>query len=121
MIRRCREAGLSEPVFSLEDGFPIRLGRPAGSTPGGGATQQTTQETTAETTQEGPATQGLAGKPRERILALMRQQPTITARELAHALGLSINGVSDHLKKLRAEGRIQHRGPTKSGWWEVMT
>ena len=125
MIRRCREAGLSEPVFSLEDGFRIRLGRPAGSTLGGEATQQTTQETTQETTaeptQEGPATQGLAGKPRERILALMRQQPTITARELAHALSLSVDGVSYHLKKLRAEGRIQHRGPTKSGWWEVMS
>ena len=26
MIRRCRESGLSEPVFALEDGFRISLG-----------------------------------------------------------------------------------------------
>lgn len=125
MIRRCREAGLSEPVFGLEDGFRISLGRPVGSAPGGEATQQTTQETTqettGETTQEGSEAPALPGKPRERILALMRQQPTITARELADALSLSVDGVSYHLKKLRAEGRIQHRGPTKSGWWDVIS
>ena len=28
MIRRCREAGLPEPVFSLEDGFRLSLGLP---------------------------------------------------------------------------------------------
>jgi ATP-dependent DNA helicase RecG len=51
----------------------------------------------------------------------MRRQPTITTRELAEALGLSVDGVSYHLKKLRADGQIQHRGPTKSGWWEVLS
>ena len=124
MIRRCREAGLSEPVFTLEDGFRISLGRPPTSALTQEPTQEateTTQETTEETTQEKPAAPLLAGKTRERILALMRQQPTITTRDLAEALQLSVDGISYHLKKLRAEGRIQHRGPTKSGWWEVIS
>ena len=34
MIRRCREAGLSKPVFALEDGLRIGLGRPAAWAPG---------------------------------------------------------------------------------------
>ncbi|MFM7648964.1 MAG: ATP-binding protein, partial [Cyanobium sp.] len=128
MIRRCREAGLSEPVFALEDGFRISLGRPPTSAltqettqEASETTQETTQETTVEATQEKTAAPLLAGKTRERILALMRQQPAITTRELAEALQLSVDGISYHLKKLRAEGRIQHRGPTKSGRWEVMS
>jgi ATP-dependent DNA helicase RecG len=117
MIRRCREAALREPVFTLEDGFRISLGRP----PTSALTQETTQETTEEATQERTAAPLLAGKTRERILALMRQQPTITTRELAETLQLSVDGISYHLKKLRAEGLIQHRGPTKTGWWEVIS
>jgi ATP-dependent DNA helicase RecG len=109
MIRRWREAGLREPVFAMEDGSRISLGRPAALNPG------------RETTQERSEAPWHAGKTRERILALMRQQPTITTRELADALQLSVDGISYHLKKLRGEGRIRHRGPTKSGWWEVMS
>ena len=111
-IRRCRETSLPEPVFSLDDGFRIALGRP---TP-----VDATQETTGETTQDTEQIPREPRRPRERILALMQQQPTITARELAQALQLSNDGVSYHLKKLRAEGRIRHEGPTKAGRWLVI-
>lgn len=70
----------------------------------------------ATTTEKAPR---VPRRPRERILALMQEQPTITARELAQALPLSNDGVSYHLKKLRAEGRIRHEGPTKAGRWVV--
>jgi ATP-dependent DNA helicase RecG len=115
-------------VFSQEDGFRISLGRPPTSAltqettqEATETTQETTEETTVEATRERSAAPLLAGKTRERILALMRQQPTITTRDLAEALQLSVDGISYHLKKLRGEGRIQHRGPTKSGWWEVIS
>ena len=103
-------------VFPLEDGFRIFPGRPTASAP----TQQTTPETGIEATQEVPAASEPYGRTRERILALMRQWPTITAGELADSLEIGVDGLSSHLKKLRAEGRIQHRGPTKSGGWEVL-
>jgi ATP-dependent DNA helicase RecG len=48
-------------------------------------------------------------------LALMQQQTRITTRELENALAPSFDEVSYHLKKLRAEGRIRHEGPTKAG------
>lgn len=70
-------------------------------------TQETTQEISSETVQ---------GK----ILALLRQQPTTTGRELATQLGLSIDGIKYHLNKLRAAGVIRHVGPTKNGRWEVL-
>jgi predicted transcriptional regulator len=50
----------------------------------------------------------------------MHQQPAITTRELAEALALSFDGISYHIKKLRAEGRIRHEGPTKAGRWVVL-
>jgi len=120
MIRRCREAGLSEPVFSLDDGFRIALGRPLPVHATQETTKETTQETTVETTQDTQHAGREPRRPRERILALMQQQPTITARELAEALALSFDGISYHLKKLRAEGRVRHEGPTKAGRWVVI-
>jgi predicted HTH transcriptional regulator len=120
MIRRCREAGLPEPVFSLDDGFRIVLGRPMPLDVTQETTEETTQQTTEETTQDTEQPPRAPRRPRERILALMQQQPTITARELAEALALSFDGVSYHLKKLRAEGRIRREGPTKAGRWVVL-
>jgi predicted HTH transcriptional regulator len=120
MIRRCREAGLPEPVFSLDDGFRIALGRSMPVYATQETTEETTQETTVETTQDTQHAGREPRRPRERILALMQQQPTITARELAEALALSFDGISYHLKKLRAEGRVRHEGPTKAGRWVVI-
>ena len=74
-----------------------------------GTTQETTQEhsgTTQETTQE-------------KLLALLRERPTITARQLATELGISFDGVRYHLGQLRKAGRIRHEGPTKGGRWVV--
>ena len=119
MIRRCRDAGLPEPVFSLDDGFRIALGRPTPADATQENTKETTQETTEETTQDTEKAPRVPRRPRKRILALMQEQPTITARELAQALQLINDGVSYHLKKLRAEGRIRHEGPTKAGRWVV--
>jgi ATP-dependent DNA helicase RecG len=118
-IRRCREAGLPEPVFSLDDGFRIALGRPTSVDATQETTKETTQETTETTTQDTEQIPREPRRPRERILALMQQQPTITARELAQALQLSNDGVSYHIKKLRTDGSIRHEGPTKAGRWVV--
>jgi ATP-dependent DNA helicase RecG len=107
-------------VFSLDDGFRIALGRSLPVYATQETTEETTQETTVETTQDTQHAGREPRRPRERILALMQQQPTITARELAEALALSFDGISYHLKKLRAEGRVRHEGPTKAGRWVVL-
>jgi ATP-dependent DNA helicase RecG len=74
-----------------------------------GATQETTQETngaTQETTQE-------------IILRIMEEKPEVTQRELAQIVGITINGVKYHIKKLTKAGIIEHKGPTKSGKWVI--
>lgn len=43
----------------------------------------------------------------------------MTRKMLAQKIGITENGVKYHLDKLRAAGKIRHKGPTKAGWWEV--
>ena len=64
----------------------------------GGTTQETTQE---------------------KIIALLRTNPTTTRVVLAKSLGLTEDGVKYHLDKLRPAGKISHHGPTKAGHWEI--
>ena len=96
------------------------------------ATRTTTQEgrdTTqqpAETTQEGGrATRESGGEAdsmptRDRIVALLRSDPTLTRAALATHVGITPEGVKYHLDKLRKAGCIRHVGPTKKGRWELL-
>ena len=113
MIRRCREAGLPEPVFSLEDGFRISLGRPLPQPSSSVTTEETKEECRRQ--EISGAAPGKASISREQILAMLRSQPEVTIAELARQLNLSDSGVEYNLRKLRQEGRIRREGSTKSG------
>ena len=66
----------------------------------------TTQEATQETTQE-------------KIIAVIKESPNITQEQLAVKLGLTRDGVSYNIKKLREQGKIKRIGSTKSGTWII--
>jgi len=51
----------------------------------------------------------------EIILKIMEEKPEITQRELAQIIGITINGIKYHIKKMTNAGIIKHEGPTKSG------
>ena len=74
------------------------------------ATKETTKEITKETTKE------TAG----RILGTLRGNPYITAQEMANIIGLSPDGVRWNMNKLKKQGKIEHKGPTKGGYWKVI-
>jgi len=69
-------------------------------------TTQETNNTTQETTQEA-------------ILRIIREKPEVTQFELAQIIGITINGIKYHIKKLTKEGLIEHEGPTKAGRWVI--
>jgi predicted HTH transcriptional regulator len=117
MIRRCREAGLSEPVFALEDGFRISLGRPLLQPSSSVTTEETEEETKEESRRQeiSGAAPGKASISREQILAVLRSHPEVTIAELARQLNLSDSGVEYNLRKLRQEGWIRREASTKSG------
>jgi predicted HTH transcriptional regulator len=123
MIRRCREAGLPEPVFSLEDGFRISQGRPLPQPSSSVTTEETEDETKEESRRQeiSGAAPGKASISREQILAMLRSHPEFTIAELARQLNLSDSGVEYNLRKLRQVGRIRREGSTKSGRWVVVS
>ena len=109
MIRRCREAGLPEPEFSVSDGFQTIIRRERTTEP-----REEPSEKTSEEPSEKPSE-----KTSKKILAMIRKQPEITIREMADALGISTRAVEMQLAKLKESGRLQRIGPAKGGHWNV--
>ena len=57
---------------------------------------------------------------KNRIIALISENPVITRVEIAENLGLHESSVQRRLDALVKEGRLRHIGPTNGGSWEVM-
>lgn len=58
-------------------------------------------------------------KTADRILALLRRQPTLTLAEVAAHLDRSTRAIERAARKLRDAGRLRYLGPQKGGHWEV--
>jgi ATP-dependent DNA helicase RecG len=58
-------------------------------------------------------------KSSEKVLAFLKADPELTAREIADKLGITPRAVEKQISKLREEGRIRRIGPDKGGHWEV--
>src|SRR3989338_1302803 len=56
----------------------------------------------------------------EKILAIIKEKPRITQKELSEETGLSRRGIEWNLQKLRNEGIIKRIGPDKGGYWEII-
>jgi ATP-dependent DNA helicase RecG len=69
-----------------------------------------------ETLMDVPANVGV----KDQILALLAQEPRLSAKEEASLLNKTTRTVERHLKVLREQGRIQRVGSDKSGHWEII-
>ncbi len=56
----------------------------------------------------------------ERILALLRRNPSASRRRIAATLGATESTVRYRLDRLRAAGKIARVGPDKGGHWKVL-
>jgi predicted HTH transcriptional regulator len=65
-------------------------------------------------------TQKTVQKTVQKIMAAIRQNPAVSARELAVLSGLTPRGVKWRLEQLKAQGIIRRIGPDRGGHWEVM-
>ncbi len=59
-------------------------------------------------------------KSNQKIVEAMRQNPSVTIRDLQDITGLSESGVKKNIRQLRAEGIIARVGGAKGGHWEVL-
>ncbi|MDQ1353877.1 MAG: Winged helix-turn-helix transcriptional regulator [Acidobacteriota bacterium] len=126
VIEDFRAYGLLEPSFEEKFGGFYVVASDLKSKKG--TTQEITniinefRATTQETTQEiEESTQETTPEISEKIIQLIEKNPKLTRRAIADLIGISDNGVKYHLKKLRREGRITHVGPTKKGYWEIIS
>ena len=71
-----------------------------------GAIDNMVLTTTQETTQE-------------KILNLIRKNPSITQSQMAKALGITRDGISYNIKQLKEKGIIERIGATKNGTWKI--
>ena len=69
--------------------------------------ETTTQETTQKTTQE-------------KIIELIKKDPSITQTEMANKLGITRDGVSYNIKILKENGVIERVGSLKKGSWKII-
>lgn len=64
----------------------------------------------------------LAGLPTaQKILRHLQSEPASTAKDLAQKVGITEKGVRYHLEQLKKQGKLRHVGPTKGGYWKVIT
>ena len=82
------------------------------------ANSEKTPNTTVEIT---PLAQNDDGeKSREKIISIIRNNPTVTQSELSYMLQISTKAIEKHIKNLRDDGIIRRVGPDKGGHWEVV-
>ena len=79
-------------------------------------------KTSRETGTEAASPDALAGLPTARkILLHLQSEPASTAKDLAQKVGITEKGVRYHLEQLKKQGKLRHVGPTKAGYWKVIT
>ena len=60
-----------------------------------------------------------AEKSSEKIMRVIRENPTVSAQEFANMLALSSRAVEKHLSKLKTKGVLKRIGPDKGGHWAL--
>ena len=116
----CQQAGNPDPAIRESGDFVDiefhRANKAEMETPGG----ETGGEIGGEIRESGgeiPVQSDLTER-QSAVLALINQDPHITQRQLATALGINGSAVQKHLDKLKAAGAIERVGGTR-GYWKI--
>lgn len=59
-------------------------------------------------------------KSREKIIALLSQDNTLSATALAKRIGIPPKAVEKQIAGLKADGVLRRIGPDKGGYWQVV-
>jgi ATP-dependent DNA helicase RecG len=109
MHQACREAGVPEPLFEVEETglwtkFFFRPEKINGQTVGDRVGDRTAE--------------GLSAN-QKRILDLLFDAPHKSIREVAAVLGISIRKTEENIAKLKVLGFLEREGSAKRGSWKV--
>ena len=87
-----------------------------------GTTKSTTKSTTKNSTKSA-VTGDLPGEGNGmpgQIVSIMRDNPNVTAKEIAEKTGITVDGVYYHIKKLKKTGAIVREGEDFNGFWKIV-
>lgn len=94
-----KKANLAKPIFKTEGFFTVVLNRVT--------VDETVEKSVAKTT-------------REKIIEIVKNNPSITREAIADLLGITPKGVDYHLTRLQKEGVLFREGSRKTGNWKLM-
>lgn len=75
------------------------------------------KETTQETTQENYA---VLNETQRNIIKLLKNEPSITQKEIAKELSITRDGVKYNINVLKELGIVVREGSTKKGSWKIL-
>ena len=55
-----------------------------------------------------------------KIIALMRENPRVSASQIANSVGIAQRNIQKHISILKDNGVIKRVGSAKTGYWEVL-
>ena len=79
---------------------------------------ETSSETGSETSSETGSETGSETK--DQIINIIKQNPRISAAEIAKQLCISSRGIEKQIRKLRESGIIRRKGGRFGGYWEIL-
>lgn len=59
-------------------------------------------------------------KSREKIMALLSQDNTLSAATLAERIGITAKAVEKQIARMKADGVLRRIGTDKGGYWQVV-
>lgn len=59
-------------------------------------------------------------KSREKIMALLSQDNTLSAAALAERIDITAKAVEKQIARMKADGVLRRIGPDKGGYWQVV-
>lgn len=103
-----------QPVIDDENVYTVKMALPTLMNAENSVRQEGVTETTQKTTEK------IMEKIREKIVETIKNNSTITSKELATLTEFTAKGIEWHLKKLQSQGIIRRVGPDKGGHWEII-
>lgn len=126
LMEAMQEYGLREPEFrDMEIGFRINLYRNMEETRIGidqdvQKVDQDIQKLTDDAVKISVYTEYNLTDKSKAVLALIKEQPDITQREIAAQLGWKINRVKYQIDKMKSQNIIQRIGTSQKGYWKIL-
>ena len=116
IITRCREWGLPDPHWKIEDGddFVMVMPRPQSSTVGSVKTVDKSVDWSVD-----KSVDWNVDRTCDQVLSILKTNPRATLDQVANVVGLSVRGIEQAIKRLKKAKRIRKVGGKRFGHWEI--